>query len=59
MIYDESDSILISFTKMIKDGTMDDVFIIEKADIEEVNSVFFIHSCVPEIKQFTHNLRFN
>jgi hypothetical protein len=38
---------------------MDDVFIVERAADEEVKSVLFIHSCIPKIKEFTHNLRFN
>lgn len=59
MMYDEGDNIVISFTKLIKGGSMDDVFIIEKADPEQIRSVLFIHSCVPKIKEFTHNLRFN
>ena len=59
MSYDESDHIQILFTKLIIDGTMDDVFIVEKADDDESKSVLFIHSCIPKIKEFTHNLRFN
>lgn len=59
MGYDESDHIQILLTKLIIDGTMDDVFIVERAADEEVKSVLFIHSCIPKIKEFTHNLRFN
>lgn len=47
------------FTKLVIDGTMDDVFIVEKAHDDEVRSVLFIHSCIPKIKEFVHNLRFN
>ena len=57
MMYDESDNIIINNTKMIKGGSMDDVFIIELVSIEEVNSVLFIHSCVPKIKEFVYNMR--
>jgi len=37
---------------------MDDVFIIEKVTNEEISSVLFIHSCVPQIKTFVNNLKF-
>jgi len=37
---------------------MDDVFIVERSSSEETKSVLFIHSCIPKIKEFTHNLRF-
>ena len=37
---------------------MDDVFIIEKVGPDELQSVLFIHSCVPQIKTFVHNLKF-
>ena len=36
---------------------MDDVFIIELVSVEEINSVLFIHSCVPKIKEFVYYLR--
>ena len=36
---------------------MDDVFILELVQIEEIKSVLFIHSCVPKIKEFVYNLR--
>ena len=59
MGYDESDNVQILLTKLIIDGTMDDVFIVERASDIEVKSVLFIHSCIPKIKEFTFNLRFN
>ena len=59
MGYDESDNVQILLTKLIIDGTMDDVFIVERASDTEVKSVLFIHSCIPKIKEFTFNLRFN
>lgn len=57
MMYEETDNIIINNTKLIKGGSMDDVFILELTDIEEINSVLFIHSCVPKIKEFVYNLR--
>ena len=57
MMYDESDNIIINNTKLIKGCSMDDVFILELVHIEEINSVLFIHSCVPKIKEFVFNLR--
>jgi len=30
--YDESDTVVLNFTKMIKDGSMEDVFILEKVE---------------------------
>ena len=57
MMYDESDNIIINNTKLIKGGSMDDVFIIELVSVEEINSVLFIHSCVPKIKEFVYYLR--
>ena len=59
MGYDESDNVQILLTKVIIDGTMDDVFIVERTSDIEVKSVLFIHSCIPKIKEFTFNLRFN
>jgi hypothetical protein len=55
--YDESDTVVLNFTKIIKDGSMEDVFILEKVEKEELNAVLFIHSCVPKIKEFMYNLR--
>ena len=30
--YDESDTVVLNFTRMIKDGSMEDVFILEKVE---------------------------
>ena len=57
MNYDDNDSIIVNNTKLIRGGSMDDVFILELVNIEEINSVLFIHSCVPKIKEFVYNLR--
>lgn len=59
MMYDESENVIFNQTKMIKIGSMDDVFIIEKVGQDELKSVLFIHSCIPKIKEFTYNLRFS
>ena len=59
MTYDESDNMVIMFTKLIKNGSNDDNFILERSSLEETRSVLFIHSCVPKIKEFVHNLRFH
>jgi hypothetical protein len=58
-MYEESDNVIFNATKMIKGGSMDDVFIIEKVSQEELQAVLFIHSCIPKIKEFTFNLRFS
>lgn len=55
----QADNFTNNWTKIIKEGSMDDVFIIEKVDKEYVNPVLFIHSCIPMIKQFISNLKFN
>lgn len=36
MMYEESDNVIFNATKMIKGGSMDDVFIIEKVSQEEL-----------------------
>ena len=59
MGYDEAEYIQLMLTKLVIDGTMDDVFIVERASDKEVKSILFIHSCIPKIKEFTQNLRFN
>jgi hypothetical protein len=57
MIVDENDSIIVNMTKLVPHGTMDDVYIIEKYDPEEVRSILFIQSSVPKIKEFVFSLR--
>jgi hypothetical protein len=42
---------------MIKNGSMDDVFILKKFDLQEVRNILFIHSCVPKIKEFIYYVR--
>jgi len=59
MTYDETEFMIVNVTKMVKNGTMDDVYILEKVKKTEVESILFIHSCVPMIKEFTYNLRYN
>ena len=44
---------------MVKKGTMNDVYFLEKVEKSEIESILFIHSCVPKIKAFTYNLRYN
>lgn len=57
IMYDETDFFIINSTKMIPLGSMDDVFILEKVDTNLVNSILFIHSCVPPIKEFIFLVR--
>lgn len=59
MMYDESEFLIINNTKLQKIGTMDDVYIFEKVHKDEIDSILFIQSCVPQIKEFLFNLRFN
>jgi hypothetical protein len=59
MTYDEQEFLIVNVTKMVKNGTMDDVYILEKVKKDEVEQILFIHSCVPMIKEFTYNLRYN
>ena len=59
MMYDEMDNLIFNATKMVRVGSMDDVFIIEKVDVKEVEAVLFIHSCIPKIKEFSFNLQYN
>ena len=56
---EEGDVITVNHTIMVRVGTMDDVFIIEKAATEENEAVLYLHSLVPKIKRFTYDLRFN
>ena len=58
MTFDETENIIVNNIKLTKNGTMDDVYILEKVDKEDIQSILFIHSCVPQIKEFTFNLRF-
>lgn len=58
MQFDHSDSLQQYQTRIVKGGSMDDVFIIEKVSAEELKPVLFIHSCIPKIKEFSYNLRF-
>lgn len=37
----------------------DDIFILRKAEEQEVYDVLFIHSCVPTLKNFVYNIRKN
>lgn len=53
------DNFTNNWTKLVMEGTMDDVFIIEKVDYDYVSPVLFIHSCIPKIKEFISNLKFN
>lgn len=55
----DQDAALVNRTKIIKDGSMDDVFVIEKVENAYVYPVLFIHSCVPKIKEFLANMKFN
>jgi hypothetical protein len=59
MTFDETEFLIVNVTKMVKNGTMDDVYILEKVAKTEIESILFIHSCVPMIKEFTYNLRYN
>lgn len=59
MMYEEIEFLKINNTNLVKNGTMDDVFIFEKVSEGDIRSLLFVHSCVPKIKEFTHNLRFN
>ena len=56
---EEGDNVTVNHTVMVKIGTMDDVFIIDKAATEEIQAVLYLHSLVPKIKKFTYDLRFN
>ena len=42
---------------MVAVGSMDDVFILQKFNDEEVVSLLFIHSSVPKIKEFIYIVR--
>ena len=57
MMYDETEFLIINNIKVTKNGTMDDVFIFEKVQSSEIKGLFFIQSCVPQIKEFSFNLR--
>jgi hypothetical protein len=59
MMYDESEFLIVNTTRLVKNGTMDDVYILEKVKRDEIESIMFIQSCVPKIKEFSYNLRFN
>ena len=59
MMYEEIETLKINNCKLIKNGSMDDVFIFEKVFNDEINSLLFIHSCVPQIKEFYNNLKYN
>jgi hypothetical protein len=56
---EESDFIIFNKTKLIHHGTMDDVYILQKYDMEEVRKILFLQSCIPKIKEFVINLRDN
>ena len=57
IMVDENDNIIVNMTKLVPHGTMDDVYIIEKYDPQEVKSILFIQSSVPKIKEFVFSLR--
>jgi hypothetical protein len=42
MMYDETESMIINQTKMIKNGTMDDVYIFEKVSVEDIRPILLI-----------------
>ena len=54
---EDNDSVLVNMTKLIPVGSMDDVFAIQKHDLNEVKSILFVHSCVPRIKEFIYIIR--
>lgn len=58
IMVDETDNIIMNVTKMIHVGSMDDVFILEKFDPQEIKVISFIQSSVPKIKEFIYYLRF-
>ena len=47
MTFDETKNIIVNNIKLTKNGTMDDVYILAKVDKEDIQSILFIHSCVP------------
>jgi hypothetical protein len=57
-MYDESEYLIVNSTKMVKNGTMDDVYILEKVYNSEIKPILFIQSTVPQIKEFSYNLRY-
>lgn len=42
IMVDENDSIIVNMTKLVQNGTMDDVYIIEKYPVQEVRNILFI-----------------
>lgn len=58
-MYDESEFIIINNNKLVKNGTMDDVYILDKVFTEEIQPILFIQSCVPKFKEFAFNIREN
>jgi len=58
-MYDESEFLIVNNSKLVKVGTMDDVYILEKVAKDEIESILVIQSCVPKIKEFSYNLRYN
>ena len=54
---EDTDNIVCNWTSLVKRGSNDDVFIIEKYDQDEVRKILFIQSGVPRIKEFIYNVR--
>lgn len=43
--------------KLTPVGTMDDVYILEKFNVKEIQNILFIHSSIPSIKEFIYIVR--
>lgn len=54
---DETDTMSNKNTILKRTSTMDDVYILQKYKIDQVNRILYLQSCVPKIKEFTYNLR--
>ncbi len=54
---EELENVVVNNVKLASRSGMDDVFILEKVNEEEVKTVLFVHSCVPKIKEMIYNLR--
>ena len=54
IMVDVSDSMIFNGIKMINQASMDDVFILDKYDPNEIRANLFIQSCVPPIKEFLY-----
>jgi len=42
MMYEETDYLTINNTKIVKNGSMDDVYIFEKVQVSEINPILMI-----------------